>query len=358
MNVSQRGLLDMFGSGQSCFVIPLYQRVYSWNAEQCEELLLDALRAARSARDHFLGTIIYVKESEDGDSERLLVIDGQQRITTITLLLSVLRRCLGEEQNGVGDEGALQAIDDCLFQKDDEVRSLRLLPSRPDREAYRRALEEGSAGLEPSPMRDAVAFFEGRLEEDGFDLELLWEGLLRFVVIEVELEDAALGQIVFEGVNSKGVRLSVADMVRNHLLLAESREEQERLYEGYWLPIEEMFAPDPGSLRLDGAIKSWLSIRLKGARIRSAEQVYGSFKRYAEDVYTGAKEPILRELRGFSLMWAENYRYHGTKKYKSASDWAEIGAPALTAGYSLKKADDEAYAQRVREQLRAVDARW
>lgn len=220
------------------------------------------------------------------------------------------------------------------------------------------ALEEGSAGLEPSPMRDAVAFFEERLEEDGFDLELLWEGLRRLVVIEVELKDAALGQIVFEGANSKGVRLSVADMVRNHLLLAESREEQERLYEEYWLPIEEMFAPDPGSSRLDGAIKSWLSIRLKGARIRSAEQVYGSFKRYVEDVYAGTKEPILRELRGFSLMWAENYRYHGTKKYKSGSDWAEIGAPALTAGYSLKKADDEAYAQRVREQLRAVDARW
>jgi hypothetical protein len=86
--------------------------------------------------------------------------------------------------------------------------------------------------------------------------------------------------------------------------------------------------------------------------------VYSSFKKYVEDQYRGDKEPVLRELRGFSLMWAENYRYHGTKKYKSGSAWAEIGAPTLTSGYKLKKADNEEYAERVRRELRNVDSRW
>lgn len=359
MNLTQRSFLDLLGSDGARFVIPAYQRVYSWNENQCEELWLDVLRAARGGRSHFLGTLIYARESVDGaGNERLVVIDGQQRITTVSLLVLALTEYLQAHDAMVNGESAAALRKRYLLVKGGDGEVPRLEPSRYDQGAYRAAVEGKMSPEGSSSVIKNLAFFRSRMVGDSFDPAQLWEGLERLVLIEVEVEDMAAAQIIFEDVNSKGARLNVADMVRNYLLLSEEHDEQTRLYKEYWRPSQEMFAPDPGSLRLDGAIKSWLSIRLKGARIRSAEQVYSSFKRYVEDEYRGDKEPILRELRGFSLMWAENYRYHGSKKYKSGSDWAEIGAPALTASYTLKKADNEEYAERVRRELRSVDTRW
>ena len=359
MDVTQRGFLDLLGSDDVRFIIPAYQRVYSWNENQCEELWLDVLRAARADRSHFLGTVIYAREGVDeAGNERFMVIDGQQRITTVSLLILALTRYMEARGITVDGEDAATLRKKYLLANGGDCEIPRLKPSRYDQKTYRAVVEGQTPPEGSSSVTENLAFFEGRMADESFDAAQLWDGLKRLMVIEVEVENMAAAQVIFEDVNSKGARLNVADMVRNYLLLSEDHDEQTRLYEEYWRPSQEMFAPDPGSLRLDGAIKSWLSIRLKGARIRSAEQVYSSFKRYVEDEYQGDKEPILRELRGFSLMWAENYRYHGSKKYKSGSDWAEIGAPALTANYKLKKADNEEYAERVRQELRNVDTRW
>ena len=233
----------------------------------------------------------------------------------------------------------------------------KLLPSHHDASPYD-AVIRGGDGNPMSSITRNLSFFQEKMAEDDFDYEQLLEGLRRLTTIFVEVDDFRDAQPIFESVNSKGMPLNVADMVRNYLLLTDSHDEQTRLFEEYWKVSQEMFAPDPGSLKLNTGIKSWLAIRLKGARIQSAEQTYASFKRYVEDVYQGDKEPILRELRGFCLMWAENYRYHGVKKYRSGSDWAKLGAPALTSGYKLKKADNEEYAREFREKLRNADSRW
>lgn len=378
MDVSQQGLLELLGQPAVRFVIPAYQRTYSWSTDQCEELWLDVLRAARYGRNHFLGTVLYLpvdaspevdcplRDPFGAQSLRTLeVIDGQQRITTTSLLLLALIRwtkAAGATFDGMGAEELKER-----FLVTGEGGALtKLEPSSTDRRAYHDAVLEDASGTTPEVATTArasrifanLAFFEEKMAEEGFDAQALWRGIQRLLVIEVAVEDASAAQSIFEGINSKGMPLNVADMVRNYLLLSENHDEQTRLFEEYWDPIQDMFAPDPGSLRLDTAIKSWLAIRLKGARIRSPEQVYSSFKRFVEDKYQGEKEPILRELRGFSLMWAQNYRYHGSKKYKSGSNWAEIGAPTLTAGYKLKKPDNEEYAARVRAELDRVDTTW
>ena len=179
-------------------------------------------------------------------------------------------------------------------------------------------------------------------------------------LIDIRLDKRAQAQQIFESLNSKGVALNVADLVRNYLLLSEHHDEQTRLYEEYWQPIQEMFTPDPASLKLDSAIKGWLTIRVPGSRIKSAEQVYSSFKHYVEEGLNNTKESLLKELRGFCVMWAENYRYHAVKKFRSSYDWAINGGATLTAGRPLKKAANEEYAQKVREQLKsdALDGRW
>ncbi len=380
MDVSQRRLLDVLATSNTRFVIPLYQRAYSWGHDQCEELWLDILRAARYERNHFCGTVLYLEVTKNeaptkGGIKLLEIVDGQQRIITTSLLILALARFLDEKgvkcngRDGEALRRELLTIEVC------EEREIKLLPSQTDRALYHNIVlgdfpsgdrcasdelmaEVAATAGSTSRILANMSFFAEKIEEDGFDPDELMRGLERLHVIMAKVDDARAAQSIFESINSKGMPLNVADMVRNYLLLSEERAEQARMYREYWQAIQGMFAPDPGSLRLDTAIKSWLSIRLKGARIRSPEQVYSSFKRFVEDRYRGEKEPILRELRGFSLMWAESYRYHGAKKYKSGSDWAELGAPALTSGYKLKKPDNEEYAARIREELRAVDERW
>ena len=374
MLVEQESLLDFLGKEDAHFFIPAYQRVYSWNEMQCEELWLDILRAGRSGRNHFLGTVLYACKDADirgdadsceggeackdaeGSAARFEIIDGQQRLTSISLIiLALIKHVRSNPDSGID---AKELEDLYLYSGGNSAnREIKFTPSHHDVEHYIAEVE----GREPSAITAIsrnLSFFESKMKEDDFNIEELVKGLSNLVIIAVEVEDLQMAQTIFEGINSKGMPLNVADMIRNYLLLAEGHDEQTRLYEEYWKPSQEMFSPDPGSLRLNSGIKSWISIRLRTARVLSSDQVYSAFKKYVEDVYQGDKEPILRELRGFCLMWAENYRYHGTKKYKSGSDWAELGAPALTANYKLKKADNEEYAERVRKQLRETDSRW
>lgn len=355
MNIEQKRFLDFLGMPAIRFAIPAYQRVYTWDETQCEELWLDILRAGRADRNHFLGMILYSKE-HDSLEECLEIIDGQQRLTSVSLLLIALVRYIRKYPNGSFNAGDLESRY-LYFSGEEGEGMLKFTPSHYDLGAYLAALESRDPAAQTSISRN-LAYFEAKMDEEGFEIEELRQGLKNLTIISVQVDDPTIAQSIFEGINSKGVPLNVADMIRNYLLLAETHDEQTRLFKEYWKPSQEMFSPDPGSLRLNGAIKSWISVRLKGARILSADQVYSSFKKYVEDVYRGDKEPVLRELRGFCLMWAENYRYHGTKKYKSGSAWAEIGTPTLTSGYKLKKADNEEYAERVRKELREVDSRW
>lgn len=361
MKVMQKNMLEFMEEGDMRFVIPAYQRLYSWNETQCEELWLDILRAARGKHNHFLGTVLYNVAYEGKTPDHIEIIDGQQRLTSVSLVILALARYLESHPRScsadTSDAATLISRYLVMSEADGSDPITKLLPSHHDASPYD-AVIRGGDGNPMSSITRNLSFFQKKMAEDDFDYEQLLEGLRRLTIIFVEVDDFRDAQPIFESVNSKGMPLNVADMVRNYLLLTESHDEQTRLFEEYWKVSQEMFAPDPGSLKLNTGIKSWLAIRLKGARIQSAEQTYASFKRYVEDVYQGDKEPILRELRGFCLMWAENYRYHGVKKYRSGSDWAKLGAPALTSGYKLKKADNEEYAREFREKLRNADSRW
>lgn len=365
MDVSQSRLLDFMGREGIRFSIPAYQRLYSWSEAQCEELWLDILRAARRGKNHFVGTIICEPFEGASPTLNLEIIDGQQRMTSVSLILLALSHFLDAHPN----------LDCELLSNADSIKArylladapaaqgcpMKLTPSRHDREDYAAAIR--GEGLEATSAPSStvwtnLGFFEQKMSADDFDPQQLVEGLRLLTTIIVKVDGADESQAIFESINSKGMPLNAADMIRNYLLLAESRAEQTRLFEEYWKPSQEMFSPDPGSLKLNAGIKAWLSIRLKSVKALSANQIYSSFKKYAEDIYRGDKEPILRELRGFCLMWAESYRYHGVKKYRSGSDWAELGAPSLTSGYELKKADNEEYAEQLREKLRTADSRW
>lgn len=387
MEVTQTTILDLLSDSANGLAIPSYQRVYSWTTRQCEELWLDVLRAGRDSRPHFTGVMLFEGEGADSfegedprdgsphggnGSGRIDVIDGQQRLTTLALLLLAFARHLGkgDAPSASGDAAgcAARAVDGLPHPEDIVKRFLlvsgaegpepRLLLSREDDATLRAELFGTELPLHPSQrVMGNLSYFEERMADPSFDACRFWDGVGRLFVLVVHADSALDAQEVFESVNSKGLPLSLADMVRNYLLLEEDLDEQERLYDEYWFEAESLFYPDPASLKLNSAIKAWLSIRFRQARIGSPEQVYHSFKRYVEDEFKDTRESVLKELRSFCFMWREQYRYHAVNKFY-ARNWAEDGQHTRTGAYVRKAASHEEYATRIQRGVREVDERW
>lgn len=361
MQTRKEPLLELLGTPRTRFVIPAYQRLYSWKERQCHELWLDLHRAARAKTSHFIGTLLYSKEDPDRNGYlRLAVIDGQQRLTTLTLLLEALRRWANlhpEVLHGTSADDIQRRYLRADSSIDVASAPFKLVLSRNDGPTLEAVLENAPLPKHASEnVKANLAYFESRMREDAFDAPTLWCGINNLFVIAAEVDRSDNAQLIFESLNSKGKPLTTADLVRNYLLLAETHEEQTRLYDEYWDPIEGMFQPDPGSLRLDNAIQGWLSVRFRKVRARGRDEVYSVFKQYVEDEFSGTTESLLHELRNFCMIWAENYRYHAVKKYKSAFKWAENGAPTLVSHYKKKQSANQSFADATHAKMDSVDA--
>ena len=146
--------------------------------------------------------------------------------------------------------------------------------------------------------------------------------LRQLLVIDAQLGPQDKAQEIFESLNTKGLPLTTADLVRNYLLVGLPRAEQRRLYDEYWNPITLMFGEDPGAYKLNAGIRMWLSIRSRQTRIHDKSQTYNAFKAYMTQEYQGTVEELLDELRAFCLMWAENYKFNEVKEFRCMK-WAK-----------------------------------
>lgn len=398
MEVRQMKLLDFFEEPSVRLEIPPYQRVYSWTPRQCFELWLDIMRAARDEREHFSGIVIMTQEPGDATPERLSIVDGQQRLTTTTLLLVALARFLERTAAESGESSRPSAGNPCeapesrlpagkphespevsrhpagadayqlpdpatirqalLRGKDAEGPFRKLHLSRNDDATMEAVINDTPLPEEPSKhIVGNLAFLAEQMEQPDFDPAALWSGLKRLAVIACFEDDPDYAQEVFESANSKGLPLTLADMVRNYLLLEEEPDEQERLYDEYWAEAASLFEPDPGSRRLNAAITAWVCIRFRARRVGNAEYVYSTFKRYVADEFGGTRESVLLELRAFCYMWREQYRYHAIRKYLS-KPWAINGAATLTQRFRRQKAVNQEYAERLWRKFDAADDKW
>ena len=357
MQTKQELFLDLLGTEDTQFVIPVYQRVYSWGLQQCKGLWQDINRSGRTGNAHFIGTVLYAPDRFAKTAQHQLdVIDGQQRMTTLTIVIAALVKYL--RAHGATADGL--TADDIsgmfLHVKTGDGAAAKLILSLNDCPTLEAVVNATPMPERPSErITENLDYFYGEMEKSDFDADVLWAGMKVLTVIDAELDRGDNPQLIFESLNARGVPLTTADLVRNYLLLAETHTQQTYLYDTYWSIIESLFVPDPGSLRLDNAIQGWLSVRFRKVRAHGPGEVYSIFKRYVEDDYTGTTEDLLRELRNFCFVWAENYRYHAVKKFRTM-DWAVNGAPTLTSGFTRQKAHDEAYAQRVRAEMRNTDA--
>ncbi|WP_165062528.1 DUF262 domain-containing protein [Adlercreutzia sp. ZJ154] len=338
MHVETKKLLDFLAADGAKFSIPLFQRPYSWEQWQCEIFWNDIERSAHENKSHFFGAVFYRKDCIDEETT-LSLIDGQQRTLTSLLLLAALAERVDAANFADTDLNSAYITQTYLRSNG----GIKVQPSKCDEAEFLRALNadksQQSIDSEDSAEQrhNAIAnktFFAVKMAAADFDPLSFWKGLNSFEVVVVELEDGDNAQSIFESFNSKGVPLVAADMARNYLLLAESEEEQKRLYVNYWEPIQGLFGDDPGSLRLNNALRAWTVIRCKTPKAKNDSESFNDFKQYFVNEYDGTSEDLMEELLSFCIVWAENYRYHAVKKYRS-SNWAKIGRKTLVSDRPL-----------------------
>ncbi|WP_353649593.1 DUF262 and DUF1524 domain-containing protein [Nakamurella sp. A5-74] len=283
----------------SQFIVPIYQRLYSWGEAECAQLWADVIRAGStpSLGSHFTGSIVYVAkdQSTNTSAEPDLIIDGQQRVTTVTLMLAALAtrlEQLPEAQREPWDGFSPKKLRNRYLLNDDEdgERQFKLILSQSDKAALIAILQ----GAEPSvDMVTRVTanyqFFQGKLAEPGVDLATVSKGLDKLVVVDVKLERGVDNpQLVFEAMNSTGKKLSQADLIRNYVLMDLPPKQQEKLYSAYWRPMELEFA-GAGESQFDEFVRHYLTI--KNGEIPRLDDIYDAFKDHATR-FTTADETI------------------------------------------------------------------
>lgn len=288
------------------FIIPIYQRTYSWTEKQCRQLWDDILRAGSSDNIavHFIGSIVYVEQglSQVTHQAPLLVIDGQQRLTTVTLLIEALARALGEDEPIDGFSAAKLRHYYLCNPLESGDRHFKLLLSQTDNASLKAFIKHSEQPPEPS-LRVTQNFdlFTELLNEHKGDLAAVCRGLAKLVVVDIALSrDQDNPQLIFESMNSTGKELSQADLIRNFILMGLEPSLQTRLYEEYWRPMEQDFGQEAYGTQFDSFMRHYLTMRT--GDIPREREVYEAFKEHSRTtpVRDAGIEALVKEIRAFA----------------------------------------------------------
>ncbi len=278
MDAKATTLLKFFEESQNNqFVIPIYQRLYSWKKEQCEQLWDDIIKIGGNDKmnGHFIGSILYVRD-DNTHSSPLLIIDGQQRLTTITLLFIALR-------NRSSDEVKRKKMESYLINSgNDGDKKFRLILSESDKDTLLSLIDKDRRKpSEPSlKIVENFKLFEKWISENTDKLETIFKGLDKLMIVWIafkkEKDDP---QLIFESMNSKGIELTQTDLIRNYIVMETEVEKQESFYNQYWRAMEEDFKQN--EKLFDRFVKHYLTIKI--GKIPNEKRVYEAFKRYQQE---------------------------------------------------------------------------
>ncbi len=303
MKATEAKLLDLLKKSPQ-FVIPIYQRTYSWTAKECGQLWRDVLRTGADDKVgvHFVGSIVYIEAGlfQVSHQSPLLVIDGQQRLTTVTLLIAALAKALGDTEPVEGFSARKLRNYYLLNPEESGERHFKLLLSQTDKAT----LTAITGGTElPKEQSRAVtrnyALFEELIAAQG-DLAPLCKGLAKLVVVDLALNrDQDNPQLIFESMNSTGLELSQADLIRNFVLMRLEPKLQTRLYEQYWRPMEVDFGQEAYGTHFDAFMRHYLTV--KTGEIPNVGRVYEAFKKHATTKSEKAGvETLVKEIRDYA----------------------------------------------------------
>lgn len=293
-------------NGTMQFLVPVFQRDYSWNEAECEQLWRDIIQiaTAQTDRGHFLGSVVYISTGDTSAAfTRWLLIDGQQRLTTLTLLLAALRDHIAEIRWSGTEDGPTAKRIDAYFLKnveEDGSRRPKLVLRRHDQATLQAILDSDDPPQDLSKrIRDNYAWFREQLLDA--DPELVYRGIGRLIIVDVTLDRAVDDpQLVFESLNSTGMDLSQSDLIRNFILMRLPEKEQTRLYENYWSKIEKLFRGSEKTF--DAFIRDYLAFGSRATKQEKADQIYFAFRRTFSDIGAGASslDGLLGDLLRFA----------------------------------------------------------
>lgn len=283
MQARETQLLTLL-SGQHQFVIPIFQRDYSWGGDECKRLVDDVLAVADSPDGaiHFLGSVVWVG-SDAGDAvlQQRLVIDGQQRLTTCLLLLMALRDHLKQGDVPMAQADSPEALQNQYlvnpYVDRPELRS-KLQLRRVDNEWLQHLLLDAPEPKnQQSQVSPNLAYLRGLIAEA--DANRVLKGIRRLMIVSVALSPGQDNpQLIFESLNSTGVKLAQADLVRNYVLMGHPEQLQTDWYLKYWRPLEEAFGTSYRAL-FDSFLRDFLTLELRPTKPFKLENVYAEFKR-------------------------------------------------------------------------------
>ncbi|GAB0003965.1 DUF262 domain-containing protein [Helicobacter pylori] len=299
MKATQSTINDFFALTGTIFSIPVYQRNYTWEEENCEKLLQDIVSISQNKKTHFMGSITYILHLIDDEKslrqlQEFVIIDGQQRVTTIMLLLKAI-------ETKIQNEGIKKEIGNLLNLSG---QRLRLKPIKSDKEAFDLVMQNRSHELQgASHIRNNYKFFTKELERyisKGYRIEEIYGAFLRLKIVAIGLE---LGeddpQVVFESINATGVQLKGLDLIRNYLMMGENSDRQKHLYDTYWVPLENWL----GEKDLNDFIKTYLRIYFEDKVKEGEREVYYALKAHHRDNFPNDIQALMSDMREYGRIY-------------------------------------------------------
>lgn len=308
MKATQALLLE-FLQGNKQFSIPIYQRTYSWTAKQCQQLWQDILQAGHDEQrnGHFIGSFVYINDGlyQVSVITQLLIIDGQQRLTTLMLLLHALAQTI--EARGVEAQISPAEIVSSYLLNTHRSGDLRykLLLTQRDRDTFIRIITNAPPPEVPSQRIDENFRYFCKELQALPDLNEAIRGLQKLIIVDISLDRIHDNpQLIFESLNSTGLELSQADLIRNYILMGLQPQQQTDIYTTYWYPMEQRFSRSGDDAVFDRFVRDYLTIRL--GHIPNIKQVYAEFKayvlRHSVVEMPGIVEDIARYARYFAKL--------------------------------------------------------
>lgn len=318
MRAKETNFLKLMESQFNQYIVPIYQRTYSWGEKQCQVLWEDIIKISKKKNSdrHFIGSTVCYKSDEidlPGQIKKEIIIDGQQRITTLSLLMIAIARTY--EKNGQENVATVIRKNYLINEDGKDDERYKLLPTNQDKETYL-ALVDGVENelKEPSqPVLDAFNLFMSLLDNDAEALQNAYVGLQKLDLVYIGLSSESDNpQLIFESMNSTGLKLTQGDLLRNYLLLDLEVDEQEELYKKYWRPIELDFGVEVYKEKFDYFLRDYLTMKERRTTIR-LDSGYDEFKNFHEES-KGTKGEALEELRRFAKYYARIYRCNDEDK--------------------------------------------
>ncbi len=305
MKATEAKFLDFLKKSPQ-FVIPIYQRTYSWTERECRQLWDDIVRTGGNdaISAHFVGSIVYIEKGlyQVSSQSPLLVIDGQQRLTTATLILEALARQLGDSEPVDGFSAKKLRSYYLLNPLEEGERGFKLLLTQTDKASLLALVQQKAQPTDQSlRVTENFAFFEEQVKNLGADLSALCHGLAKLVVVDIALSrDQDNPQLIFESMNSTGRELSQADLIRNFILMGLEPAHQTRLYEDHWRPMEVGFGQEGYGSHFDSFMRHYLT--LKTGEIPNVRAVYEAFKSHARtlDIAAAGVDALVGDIHTFA----------------------------------------------------------